>query len=263
MATILRWCALPGYNRVKRRCSDAAGQATGKARVDLVGGAVNRMSATARTETRWPERIVEARSAHVPFIAWVTLTAFRSHLERGFWDIQIDGSEGETLRFLEALVATRAQHWVSLSSFIVAEIDGSPAAALSGYFEREVSLRDGMEEANRAVGRSAEEAMAGWQRARSIGLCAPRHGEGAWIVENVATRPEFRRQGLVDRLTARILDIGRQQGATTAEVAVFIGNDPAQRAYEKAGFVVVDERCHPEFEAVYKTPGIRLLRRSI
>ena len=219
--------------------------------------------AVASTETRWPEQILEAQSAHAPFIAWVTLTAFRSHLERGFWDIQLDGPEGQTLRFLEALVATRARHWVSLSTFMVAEIDGKPAAALSGYFERESSLRDGMEEANRAVGRSADEAMAGWQRARSIGLCAPRHGEGAWIVENVATLPAFRRQGLVDRLTAKILEVGRERGATTAEVAVFVGNDPAQRAYEKAGFVVVDERCNPEFEAVYKTPGIRLLRRSI
>jgi len=221
------------------------------------------MSALVSTETRWPEKIVEARPAHIPFIAWVTLTAFRSHLERGFWDILIDGTEKETLRFLEALVATQAQHWVHLQNFIVAEVDGKPAAALSGYFERESSLREGMEEANRAIGRSAEEAMAGWQRARSIGLCAPRHSEGAWIVENVATVPEFRRQGMVDRLTASILDIGRQRGATTAEVALFIGNDPAQRAYEKAGFVVVDERRDPEFEAVYKTPGIRLLRRSI
>ena len=221
------------------------------------------MSSLASAETRWSEQIVTAQPAHTPFIAWVTLTAFRSHLDRGFWDIQINGTEEEALCFLEALVVTRARHWVHHSNFIVGEIDGKPAAALSGYFERESSLREGMEEANRAAGRSAEEAMAGWQRARSIGLCAPRHAEGAWIVENVATLPEFRRKGLVDRLTAHILDIGRQRGATAAEVAVFIGNDPAQRAYEKAGFEIVDERRHPEFEAVYKTPGIRLLRRSI
>jgi ribosomal protein S18 acetylase RimI-like enzyme len=221
------------------------------------------MSALVARETDWPEQLVEAQPKHASFIAWVTLTAFRSHLERGFWDIQIDRSEEETLRFLEALVSTRTRHWASLSNFIVAEIGGKPVAALSGYFERDSDTLGGMEEANRAVGRSADEARAGWERARSISLCAPRHEEGAWIVENVATLPEYRRRGLIDRLTARILEIGAERGANTAEVGVFIDNDPAQRAYEKSGFVVVDERRHPEFEAVYKTPGIRLLRRSI
>ena len=221
------------------------------------------MATIPNTATHGPVEVVAARPGHASFIAWVTLTAFRSHLERGFWDIQIDGSEEDTLHFLEALATTQARHWAHLSNFIVAEVQGKAVAALSGYFERESSLREGMSEANGATGRSAEDAAAGWQRAKSIGLCAPRHAEGAWIVENVATLPESRRQGLVDRLTAEILDVGRQRGATTAEVAVFIGNDPAQRAYEKAGFAVVDERCHPEFEAVYRTPGIRLLRRSI
>jgi hypothetical protein len=36
---------------------------------------------------------------------------------------------------------------------------------------------------------------------------------------------------------------------------VFIGNDSAQKAYEKAGYVVVEEKTHADFEAVYKTPG--------
>jgi ribosomal protein S18 acetylase RimI-like enzyme len=221
------------------------------------------VSTVAASESIWPEQVVEAQPRHAPFIAWVTLTAFRSHLERGFWDIQIDRGEEETLRFLEALVSTKTRHWASLSNFIVAEIDSKPVAALSGYFERESDSLGGMDEANRATDRSPEEARAGWQRARSISLCAPRHVEGAWVVENVATLPQFRRLGLVDRLTARILEMGAERGATTAEVGVFIGNDPAQRAYEKSGFVVVDERCHPEFEAVYGTPGIRLLRREI
>jgi translation initiation factor 4G len=44
---------------------------------------------------------------------------------------------------------------------------------------------------------------------------------------------------------------------------VFIGNDSAQRAYEKAGYVVVEDKTHPEFEAVYKSPGVRTLRRAI
>jgi ribosomal protein S18 acetylase RimI-like enzyme len=82
-------------------------------------------------------------------------------------------------------------------------------------------------------------------------------------VENVATLPEFRRQGLVDRLMERILARGRERGATTADISVFIGNDAAQLAYEKHGFAAVAEKRHPEFEAVYLTPGTRTLRRGL
>ncbi|MCH8994722.1 MAG: GNAT family N-acetyltransferase [Chloroflexi bacterium] len=210
--------------------------------------------------------IAEARREHIPFLAWVILTAFRSHLERGLWDLFVDGSEEECLRFLEALAGTETRHWEHYSNFIVAEIDGAPISALCGYFEAECggpALGQGIHEASQTLGRSDEENAAGWHRAGSIAYCAPEHEPGAWIVENVATPPEFRRRGLVDRLLGEILEKGRTAGASVADVGVLIGNDSAQRAYEKTEFVVVDEKRHPEFEAVYNCPGIRLLRRSL
>ena len=59
------------------------------------------------------------------------------------------------------------------------------------------------------------------------------------------------------------MERGRKRGATVSDIGVFIGNDSAQRAYEKAGYVVVEELTNPEFEAVYKTPGVRTLRRAL
>lgn len=210
--------------------------------------------------------IVPAREEHVPFIAWVELAAARSHLERGTWDLYIDGTEAETLRFIETLATTETRHFAHYSNFIVAQVGGEPAAALSGYFDVELglpALTAGIEEANRTLSRSADENAAGWQRAGSIALVSIEHEPGAWIVEWVATRPEFRRRGLVDRLLSDMLQIGRGKGATTGEIGVFIGNDPAQRAYEKAGFAPVGEARHPEFEAAYGSPGARLLRQPI
>jgi len=218
------------------------------------------------TTTTGQIKIVAAREEHVPFVAWVQLTAARSHLPRGTWDLYIDGTEQETLGFLETLAATEARHFAHYTNFIVAEVDGRPAAGLSGYFEDELgmgALTVGMDEANRALSRSTDENQAGWERAGSITLCNIQHVPRAWIVEWVATAAEFRRRGLVDRLMAEMLEIGRGKGATTADIGVLIGNDPAQRAYEKAGFAVVDEKRHPEFEAAYGCPGVRLLRRSI
>jgi ribosomal protein S18 acetylase RimI-like enzyme len=211
-------------------------------------------------------RIVDARPEHVPFIAWVMLTAHRSHLERGLWDFLIGDSEAECLRFLEALATTSQPHWSHYSIFIVAEVNGRPASALCGYFEAEHGMdafRSAVPEANQAVGRTEEDIAAGWERGGSVAYVVPEHVEGAWIVENVATLPEFRRRGLVDRLLREILDRGRSRGATIGDIGVLIGNDGAQRAYEKAGFKVIGEKRHPEFEAVYKCPGIRSLRQTL
>jgi len=211
-------------------------------------------------------RIVEATPQHAPFLAWVTLTAFRSQLERGFWDFMLDGDEAYKLRYLEALTTTEQLHWVHYSAFIVAEVDGRPASALCGYIDEELggpTLRAAGIEANQATGRTEAEASAGFDRAKSIMNVLPEHPPGAWIVENVATLPDYRRKGLVDRLMEEILERGRKRGATVADISVFIGNDPAQRAYEKCGFRAVAEKRHPEFETVYRTPGTRTLRRAI
>ena len=81
--------------------------------------------------------IVKARHDHASFIAWVMLTAFRSHGTRGLWDIFLDADESQCLRYLEALTTSPTPHWAHFSSFLVAEVDGTPGAALSGYFEED------------------------------------------------------------------------------------------------------------------------------
>jgi ribosomal protein S18 acetylase RimI-like enzyme len=210
--------------------------------------------------------IVSARPDHAGFIAWVILTAFRSHLPRGLWDFLIDGDDARRLRYLEALTTTTTPHWAHHSAFLVAEVDGRPAAALCGYLDEELglpALQRGTAEADARLARGAEEVHAGLRRIAPIFLVSPDHAPGAWIVENVATRPDYRRRGLVDALLAAILERGRARGATQADIGVMIGNDPAQRAYEKAGFRVAGEKRHPDFEAVWGCPGLRSLGRSL
>jgi len=209
-------------------------------------------------------RIVEAQQNHAKFIAWVILTAFRSHLEKGFWDFIRPGTDAQLLRYLEALTTSTATHWTHLSLFLVAEVGGEPAAALSGYFDEEhggMALREGMAEADAATG--YPEDLAAIERALTILKVAPEHVPGAWIIEDVATLPQYRRRGLVDALMLEIMERGRDKGATVSDIGVFIGNDSAQKAYEKAGYVVVEEKRDPDFEAVYKTPGVRTLRRTL
>jgi translation initiation factor 4G len=216
------------------------------------------------TKTRTTIR--EATAADGKFLAWVCLTAFRSHLERGFWDLMLDGDDGRKIDYLTALVTTEQLHWSHWSTFLIAEVDGQPASALGGYFEAELggpTLRIAGIDANERTGRTEEEAAAGFGRASSIMNVIPEHADAAWIIENVATLPEFRRQGLCELLVGEVIQRGKSRGASICDVSVFIGNDGAQRAYEKCGFAVVGEKRNADFEAVYRTAGTRTLRRPI
>jgi ribosomal protein S18 acetylase RimI-like enzyme len=211
--------------------------------------------------------IVDARPDHARFVAWVILTAFRAHRPLGLWDFMIDAAdEPKTLRYLEALTTSAAPHWAHHSIFRVAEVDGTPAAALSGYFDEELGMpafQKGAAEADQRVGRSAAERNAAVQRIAPIFQVAPQHPTGRWIIESVATHPDYRRRGLVDALLAEILERGRERGAAHAGIGVMIGNDRAQRAYEKAGFRVFSERRDPDFERIWGCPGIRALSRAL
>jgi ribosomal protein S18 acetylase RimI-like enzyme len=182
----------------------------------------------------------------------------------GMWDHMFGGSDEELLDSLEVLVATEQLHWGHRSLFVIVETDGTPAAGLSGFFA-DLQEGDGMElgvaEANLKTGRVPEpERLA---RALTIRNLKLKHEPGAWVVESVATRPEFRRRGLIDVLMAEILERGRARGATVSDIGVFIGNDAAQKAYEKNGFRVVEEGRDESFEAVYGTPGARMMRRKL
>jgi ribosomal protein S18 acetylase RimI-like enzyme len=118
-------------------------------------------------------------------------------------------------------------------------------------------------ETNQRIGRTPEDVAAGWDRSKAIMGIVMEHEPGAWVVEHVATKAEFRRRGLVERLMHEMLERGRQRGAIVADIGALIGNDPAQRAYEKCGFEVVIEKRDAEFEAVYGSPGARMMRRAL
>jgi ribosomal protein S18 acetylase RimI-like enzyme len=210
--------------------------------------------------------IVEAPAERADFVAWVGLTAFRSHRPLGLWDFFTDGAQQRSLDYLAALTTTSVRHWAHHSTFLLAEVDGRPAAGLCGYFEEELgmtALQRGIAEADQRLARSSEEIEARLRRIAPIFDVMPEHEPGTWIVESVATHPDYRRRGLVDALLTEVLARGRQRGATRAGIGVMIGNDRAQRAYEKAGFRVFAEKRHPDYEAQWGSPGLRALCRDL
>ncbi|RJR40099.1 MAG: GNAT family N-acetyltransferase [Desulfobacteraceae bacterium] len=87
--------------------------------------------------------------------------------------------------------------------------------------------------------------------------------EGAWIIESVATLPEFRRRGLVDRLLPRMIERGRSKGHRKAQINIYIGNEPAFLAYRKQGFQWLDQKRDSYFESEIGSPGMARLVRDL
>jgi len=207
-------------------------------------------------------KIHPARSDDAPFLAWAILTSGRAHVQRGIWEVILGGSEEECLTFLQLLAMTNTPHQFHYSCFLVAEVEGRPVAALGGYDPRFLgypALRKAVAEVSQKMGFSGPDPAA-MKRSETVLCCIPDEVEGAWVIDSVATIPEFRRQGIVDKLLEEILEKGRKQGFGRAQINMYIGNVPAQKAYEKHGLRVVDEKRHPDFEAEIGSPGmVRLL----
>jgi ribosomal protein S18 acetylase RimI-like enzyme len=201
----------------------------------------------------------------VAFIAWVQQEAARSHLPYGFWDLAFIGPDEWRLPMLERIARARAESFCHWSRFLVAEVDGEPAAALAGYDKPSVTaatlLFAAMEEAFGAVGWTELQAGAMQERIVPFLTCIPEAAEEDWVIEWVATRPAHRGKGLVKALLQEILARGAERGHAQTQIGVLIGNTAAQRAYESAGFRVVDEKTSPSFEATFGCPGIRRMLR--
>jgi ribosomal protein S18 acetylase RimI-like enzyme len=209
-------------------------------------------------------KIRRSKADDADFLARVMMLASRGHLQRGVWDLIAGGSEQNCLDYLRRLALAEPVSLCHYSSFIVAEQDGHAAAALCGFDPRAGGwqvLGDAMQNVQRQLRWTPADEKASADRTAPIWHCTFDTLDGAWVIESVATLPEFRRRGLVDALMAEILGTGRAHGHGIAQLTILIGNVAAQRAYEKAGFRVRDEKRHRDFQVALGAPGfMRMVR---
>lgn len=206
-----------------------------------------------------------ARPTDEPFLAEVLEMAGRGHLVRGPWELTFPEAPERSVA-LERIAGGDVPSWCHRSVFRVAELDGEPGAALVAFDAGEVgeeTLRQALLPVFAALGWTPDRMMEAGTRLAPYSRCFPDMPPGSWIVENVGTRPAARRRGLVHALLESALESGRQSGRRTAQISCLIGNDPAQRAYEKVGFRVVEERCDPEFERLLGAPGFSRMTREL
>lgn len=208
--------------------------------------------------------IRQARLEDAEFIAWAILSAQRGHLPRGWFDIALDWPEPQCLAFVKRIATGDRQSWWHVSQFIIAEVEGEPAAALCAMPAAGTgsAARSAIEEAAENSGLTASELAAIFRRGAYTAGCWVQGAEGEWLIEHVASLPLYRRRGLVQALIDRALAAGKAAGFERASISL-IGNEAAQRCYAKAGFAFADEKRHSDFEAITNAAGFRRFVRNI
>jgi ribosomal protein S18 acetylase RimI-like enzyme len=206
-------------------------------------------------------RIRQALKDDAAFLAWLILAAGRAHVTRGIWEVILGLPENECLGFLKLLAVTDIPHLFHHSCYLIAETKGGPVSGLGGYDPSILgyqALKRALPEVLRNTGKSRLEEMGQGSLPR-ITACIPPALEGAWAIDSVATLPDFRRRGIASRLLDSILAVGRREGFQHGQISIYIGNTPAQGAYERKGFRLLDEWRDPYFEREIGSPGMARL----
>ena len=199
------------------------------------------------------------------FLGWACVAAARSQLKRGWFEIVLQTDDQAYLTaFAKYLVLAKARSWWHWSLFHVAEVDGVLASAMCGFGDESVYhvSSDAMTEAADKMSIPKTEQAQFWERGRFI-ISPSTSEQGAWTIENVGTKSEFRGTGVTHALLEKELDVARAAGFKRAQISFFMGNIPAERAYARAGFVFAEEKTAPDFEAALGIPGIKRFARDI
>ncbi|MBV8731852.1 MAG: GNAT family N-acetyltransferase [Acidobacteriia bacterium] len=148
----------------------------------------------------------------VEFLAWAMLCASRGHLPRGLWDLLIGSGEGACLEYLVRLAIVDPRSLYHFENFLIAEVEGLAAAALCRFETKGggwIAAGAAMTQVEHDLGWTAEDKQASDRRIDPMFACLPPHSGADWVIENVATRAEFRGRGLARALLDSALS-GRQ-----------------------------------------------------
>jgi ribosomal protein S18 acetylase RimI-like enzyme len=207
-----------------------------------------------------------ARAEDADFLAWVMLAASRGHLPRGIWDLRIGADDAGCLDYLRRLALAEPRSLCHYQAFRIAVVDGNAAAALCAFDSRVTGwaiAAEAMAHVQRDLGWSEAQAATSDQRMSPLWACFLPDVGADWAIENVATRPQYRRLGLTSRLLDDALHEAIERGCQLAQITTFIGNTGAQSVYERAGFRLAEEKRCPQLESLLKVPGFARFLRAL
>ena len=158
------------------------------------------------------------------FLAQVILSASRSHLERGSFEIAFRLPTQEILDILEWMTLSDLVCNCHFSKFVVAELSGEPVGALCGYDPGETDLLPlgaALSDAFAGLGYEEADLHSAVQRLEAMRRCLPSAQPGTWVVEWVAVAEPHRRRGTVGHLLRHVLALGADRSLTRSQTHLF------------------------------------------
>lgn len=211
-------------------------------------------------------RIVHATPDHSRFLAQAILSASRSQLNLGPFDIALGLETEDVLDLLEFMCLSDLVGNCHFSNFFVAEMSGKPVAALAAYDPGDsglLPLGAPFTDAYSALGHDEKKLPFVLGSLEAVQRCMPPQQPGMWTVEWVAVEASLRRQGIVGLLLDKAFDAGADRSLQRAQISTYIGNQPAIDAYAKAGFHIDRERHDPALKSLIGIPGMVTLVRDL
>jgi ribosomal protein S18 acetylase RimI-like enzyme len=201
-----------------------------------------------------------------PFLADMIMMGGRNHTSRAILEYLLGGKPNDCMTFLQMLLITSSSHLFHHSCYMIAESSEGPVAVMGGYDPKVMgyqSLQAAIPEVSPILGWSDAEQNLVKERTDKLVPCMPKVIDGAWMLDRGATKEEARRQGAASQLTEAVIAEAGEKGFSKVQVNVYIGNEPALKMYEKAGFAVSEEKVDEFFEKMIGAPGMVSLTKDI
>ena len=192
-------------------------------------------------------RIRPARPEDVKAAAQLLYVSELAVARASVYDFIFPGSMEERLEKIAWLYLNGYETVNHYSNYRVAEIDGEAASILGISVSEDDRLSHWLS-AFKRMGYSRLQFAAMLWRIRFYWRVDIRFPGNVLIIGNVATFPEHRRRGAAGALLEDALEGARREGYNEVQLSLMIGNDAAHKAYEKAGFEMVQTKTSPALE---------------
>lgn len=199
----------------------------------------------------------DARTEDATDIAKLSYLAGQSHVERSIYDLLIagpPGMTGERLESMRQIINTEKPSWMSYRFYHVIEVDGAVASGLASYTPEQDGDRQ-LGQAMMEAGWSVRNLLSMSHRMKFWSKTDPGREPGFLIIENVATYEPYRGRGFTSELLAVEIERAKSEGLAGLQLTVLLGNDPAIRVYEKAGFHMAKTKQNKKFEEMFGSAG--------
>lgn len=152
-------------------------------------------------------------------------------------------SEEELKKGFEiALDNDQPGHGLTYLTFLIAEVDGRPAAAACGYIEGEHGSSNHLMTGALMTAFGTESVMQGYKGNMKFREVQIPKSNGALQIDSVATLPEYRGKGLFKMIFEEHCRTAVLEGCNLLEIQVWAGNHGAIRTYEKLGCTITNEK---------------------